>query len=83
MNNVILSPPQFGFVLGTRVAGALGVGLLLASKLSSDRRRQVGTGLMALGALTSIPAVWTVLRSRRRAQGNPRINRADATHNSP
>jgi hypothetical protein len=64
MAKIILSPPKLGFVVLTRAAAALGLGLLVASKLSESRRRKLGRSLFALGALTTIPAVLTVLRNR-------------------
>jgi hypothetical protein len=67
MNNLILSLPKFGFILGTRAAGAFGIGLLAASKMSDEQRRRVGRGLLAFGLLTTIPAAITVFRNRARA----------------
>lgn len=64
MTNLVFSPPKFVFVLGTRVAGAFGIGLLVSRKLSNSRSRALGTSLLALGLLTTIPAVAFVLRSR-------------------
>jgi hypothetical protein len=69
MNNVILSPPKFGFVVITRVALALGIGLLISQRLSEGRRRRVGRTLVAIGALTTIPAAMFVARSRKTASG--------------
>ena len=62
---LVLSPPLLGFVVGTRAALAFGLGLLLAGRIPEDRRRAVGLTLVALGAATTIPAVMSVLGSRR------------------
>ncbi|MFN2603300.1 MAG: hypothetical protein ABR582_11155 [Gemmatimonadaceae bacterium] len=61
---IVLSTPKLGFIVGTRVAAAVGIGLLASSKFSNSRRRQVGTFLLSLGALTTIPAAFFVFRSR-------------------
>lgn len=69
MNNLVLSPPRFGFVVGTRVALAMGIGLLVSRKLSDSRRRALGKTLVALGALTTIPAALFVRRGHQHAIG--------------
>jgi hypothetical protein len=64
MNKLALSVPTFGFVVGTRMALAVGVGLLLSSRLTESQRRAVGLTLVALGAATTIPAAMAVFRSQ-------------------
>lgn len=58
-----LTAPQIGFLVGTRAALAAGVGMLLSGKVSRDVRRRIGIGLIAVGALTTIPAARLVARS--------------------
>ena len=58
-----LTAPQIGFLVGTRAALAAGVGMLLSVKVSRDVRRRIGIGLIAVGALTTIPAARLVARS--------------------
>ena len=65
MRNVVLSPPKFGFIVATRAALAFGVGLLVSRKLREERRRALGTTLLALGALTTIPAARFLRQGRR------------------
>jgi hypothetical protein len=60
MKSLVLSVPAFGFVVGTRVALAFGVGLLVSPRLPESRRRALGLALVALGAATTVPAVMTV-----------------------
>ena len=67
MKNVVLSLPTFAFIVTTRAALAAGVGLLLSSKLPESRRRAAGATLVALGAVTTIPAVIAVVRSLSRS----------------
>jgi hypothetical protein len=67
MKSVVLDLPTFGFVVSTRAALGAGIGLLLADKLSTARRRILGTLLVAAGAVTTIPAAISVIRSVRRS----------------
>jgi hypothetical protein len=64
MTKLVLSPPTFGFVVGTRAALAFGVGLLIADRIPKSRRRTLGLSLLALGAATTIPAAISVFSSR-------------------
>ncbi len=57
-----LTVPEIGFVVGTRAALAAGVGLLLSSKLSKETRRRLGATLVAVGALTTVPALRLLAR---------------------
>jgi hypothetical protein len=63
MRNLALDFPTLGFVVTTRAALGVGVGLLLAERLSPDQRRAVGIALVAIGAATTVPAVMAVFRS--------------------
>jgi hypothetical protein len=65
MNKLVLSVPTFGFVVGTRMALAVGIGLLLSSRLTESQRRAVGLTLVAVGAATTIPAAMAVFRNQR------------------
>jgi len=65
--NLILNPPLLGFIVGTRAALAFGVGLLVADRIPESRRRALGTALIVLGAITTIPAAASVLRRRSAA----------------
>ena len=71
----VLSPPLFGFIVSTRGALGVGVGLLLAGLMTNDRRRRLGLTLLAFGAATTVPAVRGVLESRQKEY--PRL--ADGT----
>jgi len=64
MQSLTLTVPEFMFVVGTRAAFGAGVGLLVADRLDSEQRRSFGAALALLGAVTTIPAVMAVLRSR-------------------
>ena len=71
MDKVVLSPPSFGFVVGTRAALAFGVGLLVAGRMPEARRRTIALTLIGIGAATTIPAVRLVLGKRPRLSGSP------------
>lgn len=58
-----LTAPQIAFVVGTRALLAAGAGMLLSGKLSREARRRIGIGLIAVGALTTIPALRLLSRS--------------------
>jgi hypothetical protein len=66
MKTVALSLPTFAFVVSTRAALAAGIGLLWSTRLTESRRRAVGLTLVALGAVTTIPAVKAIVSRRER-----------------
>ena len=48
------------FVVGTRVALAFGVGLLVADHIPAKRRRALALSLIGIGAATTVPAALAV-----------------------
>jgi hypothetical protein len=68
MKTMTLDAPVFAFIVATRAALAGGIGLLLSEKLSAERRRALGTALLTIGAATTIPAVYSVVRGLRRSR---------------
>src|SRR5450830_537703 len=63
MNKLVLSLPTLAFVVGTR--GALGVGIgLLSGKMTESQRRAVGVTLVAIGVATTIPAAMAVFHNQ-------------------
>lgn len=68
MGKLVLNFPTFGFVVATRAMIGAGLGLLLSDRLDGDRRRKVGATLLAVGAASTIPALFAVVRGRREAQ---------------
>jgi len=71
MKRLDLSLPEFAFVVATRAALGAGIGLLAADKLRRAGRRNVGWTLVALGALTTIPAVMAVFGGGLRSWREP------------
>ncbi len=59
-----ISLPQLGLVGGTRAVLGLGLGLLLAGRMTEDQRRAVGWSLFLVGALSTIPLAVEVLGKR-------------------
>ena len=69
MKRIDLSYPQFGFIVATRVALGAGVALLAAARLGTRRRQWLGTALLALGAVTTAPALYLVFRKNGQRAG--------------
>jgi hypothetical protein len=63
---ITLDIPMFAFVVATRVALGVGVGLLVAERLPRGNRRTAGAVLLALGAFTTVPAAIAIRQSLRR-----------------
>lgn len=64
-----LTLPELGLLVGTRGMLGLGIGLLVAHRLSRDRRQGAGWTLAAIGALSTIPLAWLVYRGHQRTAG--------------
>jgi len=62
MKQLELNLPTLGFVVATRAALGVGIGLLLSDRLSPARRRALGLTLIGIGAATTLPAAMAVLR---------------------
>lgn len=56
--------PTLALIAGTRMALGVGLGLLLANRLTPEQRRAAGWALVAVGALTTIPLATEVLGAR-------------------
>jgi len=65
MREARLTLPELGLVAGTRAAAGVGIGLLLADRLSPEQRKAVGWTLLLVGALTTIPLAIEVLGHSR------------------
>ena len=66
MKDMPLDLPTFGFVVMTRAILGVGLGLLIAGRLSDQQRRAVGRALVAVGVATTIPAAFAVFGRRER-----------------
>jgi len=65
MKRLDLNLPTFGFVVATRAALGVGIGMLLAERIPEERRRTIALSLIALGATTTVPALMAVRRGIR------------------
>ena len=63
MKKKILTVPELALIAGTRVALGAGLGFLLGEKLGPEVRRGAGWALFAVGVLSTIPLVASVLGS--------------------
>jgi len=68
MKEVTLNVPTLGFVVMTRAALGVGIGLLLSSRIPESRRRAIGMTLVGIGATTTLPAVMALRRGLRGAR---------------
>jgi len=68
MKKLMLNLPTFGFVVATRAMIGAGVGLLVSERMPKDRRRAVGAALLAIGAASTVPAIFAIIRGRREAE---------------
>jgi hypothetical protein len=68
MRTITLPLPLLGFVVATRAALGVGIGLLLAERLSGEQRRALGLTLVGVGAVTTIPAARFLWGRRHRSR---------------
>jgi hypothetical protein len=61
MKEKALTMPEIMLIGGTRVALGVGLGLLIADKLSRDERKGAGWALLAVGVVSTVPLVMDVL----------------------
>jgi hypothetical protein len=59
-----ITGPELVLIAGTRGLLGVGIGLLLAGKMSGEQRRAVGRTLMAIGAATTLPLALQVFRRK-------------------
>ena len=71
--NVLVPIRLLGFVIATRAALGVGIGLLVADRIPRDQRRMIGSVLFAIGAATTVPALMAI-RSRRIQSEWPRTH---------
>jgi hypothetical protein len=70
MTNVLLKLPTLAFIVSTRAALGVGIGLLVSERLPVEKRRTIGAILVAVGAATTVPAVRSIARSVRRSSAD-------------
>jgi len=65
MKKAALTLPEIGLIAGTRVMAGAGIALLLADKLSEDKRKMLGWTLFLIGAISTIPLAIDVFSKRK------------------
>jgi len=60
MKDRMVTTPELALIAGTRGMLGAGIGLLLASRFTSDTRKAVGRTLLLIGLLTTIPLALEV-----------------------
>lgn len=65
MRETQITIPELGLVAGTRAAAGVGIGLLLADRLSPEQRKAVCWTLLLAGALTTIPLAFEIFGHSR------------------
>ena len=73
MKRLDLNLPTFAFIVSTRAALGVGIGLLLSSRIPTARRRAVGLMFLGLGVATTIPSLIAAFRGIRTAELPPGI----------
>lgn len=62
--------PMLGVLAATRGMLGVGIGLLISKRIAKDRRLVIGSALVAIGALSTIPLAVTILRRSNVARAN-------------
>lgn len=65
MRKTTIAIPVIALIGATRGMLGAGIALLLAGRMSPEHRMKAGRILFAIGAVSTIPLVATVLRSHR------------------
>lgn len=65
MRQTTLPIPELGIIAATRGMLGAGAALLVADRISPERRKAVGLTLFLIGALSTIPLVIDVVRRSR------------------
>jgi hypothetical protein len=60
MKERVLTIPELILIAGTRVALGVGIGLLLADRLTDKERKAAGWSLLGVGALSTVPLAMNV-----------------------
>ena len=64
MREAHLPVPELALIAATRGALGFGLGLLLADRLSDDRRKELGWALVLIGVLSTFPLAADVFGRR-------------------
>jgi hypothetical protein len=65
MKETRITMPELALVAGTRAALGIGIGLLVANRLTPEERRGAGVALFLVGVLTTIPLAIEIFGRHR------------------
>ena len=65
MKKLELDLPVLGLIAGTRGMLGAGIGLLMADRLTDDKRKAIGWTLLTIGVLSTIPLMVEVLGKKK------------------
>jgi len=65
LRQTTITLPELFLIAGTRALLGVGVGLLVAERMSEEQRKAVGWTLLGVGAVTTIPLAFEVLGGRQ------------------
>jgi hypothetical protein len=82
MREARITLPELGLVAGTRLAGGIGIGLLLAERLTAEQRKAIGWTLFLVGAITTIPLAVEILGHSRSSGLRRSEQRTEREHES-
>jgi hypothetical protein len=64
ISNTTMSVPELALIAGTRAVLGVGLGLLIADRLSLEQRKAVGWTMFAIGAVSTIPLGMEIFGER-------------------
>ena len=74
MKKLELTLPELALIAGTRGMLGAGIGMLLADKITDDKRKAIGWTLLAIGAISTIPLAIEVLGRKHETPEDARVN---------
>ena len=73
-----LTVPEIAQIAGTRAILGVGIGLILADKLTEDQRKGIGWTLLAVGLLSTIPIAANLLGKKAQEKETAEFDRVGA-----
>ena len=71
MREARITLPELALVAGTRAVLGAGLGLLVSERLSHEQRQAAGWTAFIVGALTTIPLAFEVLKNTNSSSSAP------------